>query len=124
MSNIGNKQTMSKNLKYYVERTNKMQKEVAEDLGVAASTFTEWIKGNKYPRIDKIELMANYFGIKKSDLIEEKLTPQLEQKNDALADIVVRLRTDDDFLSVVKKLYAQDAEKIAGIDQMLSAFLK
>ena len=124
MSNIGNKQTMSKNLKYYVERTNKMQKEVAEDLGVAASTFTEWIKGNKYPRIDKIELMANYFGIKKSDLIEEKLTPQLEQKNDALADIVIRLRTDDVFLSVVKKLYAQDAEKIAGIDQMLSAFLK
>ena len=124
MSNIGNKQTMSKNLKYYVERTNKMQKEVAEDLGVAASTFTEWIKGNKYPRIDKIELMANYFGIKKSDLIEEKLTPQLEQKNDALADIVIRLRTDDDFLSVVEMLYTQDAEKIAGVKQMLSAFLK
>ena len=124
MSNIGNKQTMSKNLKYYVERTNKMQKEVAEDLGVAASTFTEWIKGNKYPRIDKIELMANYFGIKKSDLIEEKLTPQLEQKNDALADIVIRLRTDDDFLSVVEMLYTQDAKKIAGVKQMLSAFLK
>ena len=72
----------------------------------------------------KIELMANYFGIKKSDLIEEKLTPQLEQKNDALADIVIRLRTDDDFLSVVEMLYTQDAEKIAGVKQMLSAFLK
>ena len=79
MSNIGNKQTMSKNLKYYVERTNKMQKEVAEDLGVAASTFTEWIKGNKYPRIDKIQKMAEYFGIEKRDLVEERIVQNVTE---------------------------------------------
>lgn len=49
---------------------------------------------------------------------------QMQQKNDTLADIIVRLRTDEDFLSVVETLYSQDAEKIAGIKQMLSAFLK
>ena len=26
----------------------------------------------KYPRMDKVEMMANYFGILKSDLIEDK----------------------------------------------------
>ena len=36
------------------------------------TTFTDWVKGNAYPRIDKIELMADYFGISKSDLVEEK----------------------------------------------------
>ena len=28
-------------------------------------------KANSYPRIDKIELMANYFGISKADLVED-----------------------------------------------------
>ena len=41
-------------------------------MGVSSSTFNEWMKAKKYPRIDKIEFMANYFGINKSDLIEEE----------------------------------------------------
>jgi transcriptional regulator with XRE-family HTH domain len=54
-----------------LERSGKDQKEVAEVVGVAPSTFNEWMKAKKYPRIDKIEMLANYFGILKSDLIEE-----------------------------------------------------
>ena len=71
MSNIGNKETFAKNLSFYIDRHGKEQKEIAEIVGVAPSTFNAWIKGKKYPRIDKIELLANYFGILKSDLIEE-----------------------------------------------------
>jgi transcriptional regulator with XRE-family HTH domain len=71
MSNIGNKETFAKNLSYYIDKHGKEQKEIAEVVGVAPSTFNAWVKGKKYPRIDKIELLANYFGILKSDLIEE-----------------------------------------------------
>ena len=71
MSNIGNKEIFAKNLAYYLERSGKDQKEVAEVVGVAPSTFNEWMKAKKYPRIDKIEILANYFGILKSDLIEK-----------------------------------------------------
>ena len=72
MTNIGNKTILAKNLTYYVERSGRTQKELAEIVGVATSTFNDWMKGKKYPRIDKIELLANYFGILKSDLIEDK----------------------------------------------------
>ena len=72
MSNIGNKETLAKNLAYYMSICGREQKEIAEDIGVPTSTFNEWVKGKKYPRIDKIELLANYFKIKKSDLIEDK----------------------------------------------------
>ena len=72
MSNIGNKETMSKNLKYYIERSGKDRKTLSEIWGFPYSTVTEWVNGKKYPRIDRIELMAEYFGILKSDLIEEK----------------------------------------------------
>lgn len=47
-------------------------------LGVKYTTFTDWVKGNAYPRIDKIELMANYFGITKADLVEEKSTTDIK----------------------------------------------
>jgi transcriptional regulator with XRE-family HTH domain len=80
MSNIGNKETFAKNLNYYLSICGREQKEVAEDIGVAPSTFNEWVKGKKYPRIDKIELLANYFRIKKSDLIEDKTTAPEELK--------------------------------------------
>ena len=70
MTNLGNKEIFAKNLAYYLERSGKDQKEVAEVVGVAPSTFNEWMKAKKYPRIDKIEMLANYFGILKSDLIE------------------------------------------------------
>ena len=72
MTSIGNKSVISKNLTYYVERSGKTQKELSEIVGVATSTFNDWMKGKKYPRIDKIEILANYFGILKSDLIENK----------------------------------------------------
>ena len=71
MSNLGNKEIFSKNLKKYIDISGKDRKDIAKDLGFSYSTFTDWINGNVYPRIDRIEMLANYFGITKSDLIEE-----------------------------------------------------
>ena len=71
MSAIGNKEVFAKNLAKYLQRSGKSQREMADIMGVSSSTFNEWMKAKKYPRIDKIEFMANYFGINKSDLIEE-----------------------------------------------------
>ena len=44
---------------------------MCDALGVKYTTFTDWINANAYPRIDKIEMMANYFHITKADLVEE-----------------------------------------------------
>ena len=72
MSNIGNREVFSKNLRFYLNATEKTQKDVALAIGVTPASLNEWLKGRKYPRIDTIELLATYFGILKSDLIEEK----------------------------------------------------
>ena len=74
MSNLGNKNIFAKNLKYYIEKSGKDRNEICKDLNLKYSTFSEWVNANKYPRIDKIELIANYFNIQKSDLIEEHKT--------------------------------------------------
>ena len=126
MSNIGNKEIFAKNLRYYSDRSGKTQKELADIAGVATSTYNDWLKAKKYPRIDKIEILANLFHILKSDLIEEKEEgrKEMHKNNDTISDIVVRMRIDKDFLSVVEVLNGLDAEKISGVKQMLSAFLK
>jgi transcriptional regulator with XRE-family HTH domain len=128
---------MAKNLSFYLSKSGRTQKEVAEVAGVAASTFSDWIKGKKYPRIDKIEILADYFGIMKSDLIEEKGEEHrgMKKNNDIISDIVVRLNTNKDFLSVVSRMNTDkdflsvveivnglDSAKLEGVKQMLCAF--
>lgn len=126
MSNIGNKQTMAKNLRHYIEKSGKDRKELAQIWGFPYSTLTEWINGRKYPRIDRIEIMADYFGILKSDLIEEKTEErkELQKKADTITDAVLRMKKDSDFLALVEKLMQLDTDKIKGVDSMLSALLK
>lgn len=49
---------------------------------------------------------------------------EVQKNNDIIADIVVKLRTDEEFLELVKTLNNLDEKKIQGVKQMLSAFLK
>ena len=124
MSSLGNKEIFSKNLKYYIERSGKDRKELSRIWGFPYSTVSEWVNAKKYPRIDRIEIMADYFGIQKSDLIEEKMTPEKEKDNEILAKIIVRMRTDKEFYSVVESLFNLDSAKIKVFSEMLNAFGK
>ena len=72
------KEVFAKNLKRYMDRAGKTQREMADIVGVSAPTFSDWINAKKYPRIDKIEILADYFGIMKSDLIEDKTAEEKE----------------------------------------------
>ena len=84
MSDLGNKEIFAKNLKYYMELNHKDRNDVCRDLKFPYTTFAEWYNGNIYPRIDKIEILANYFNVKKSDLIERKTTEDVLQKIGAI----------------------------------------
>ena len=90
---IENKDIFSKNLKYYMDKKGVDRNQLCSDLDLKYTTVRDWIKGITYPRIGKIELLANYFGINKSDLIEEKSTiPSATPKT--VSDDVLRLDRD------------------------------
>lgn len=72
MSNEWSKEVLSRNLKKYMAISRRTQKEMAEIAGVSEAAFSDWVNGRKYPRIDKIQKMADALGILKSDLIEDK----------------------------------------------------
>jgi transcriptional regulator with XRE-family HTH domain len=66
------KEVFAKNLKKYMDINGKSRREVCQALGYSYFTFSDWVNGKKMPRMDKVEQLANYFGILKSDLIEDK----------------------------------------------------
>ena len=91
MSNLGNKKIMADNITYYMNKHQKTRNEMCEALGVKYTTFTDWVKGNSYPRIDRIELMANYFGISKADLVEKRDSSPRENKKGLTVNVLGRV---------------------------------
>nr|DAL87471.1 MAG TPA: Repressor protein CI [Caudoviricetes sp.] len=75
MTALGNKHIMADNIAYYMSVKGVDRNQLCDDLNFKYSTVSEWLAAKKYPRIDKIEIMAEYFGITKSDLIEERNQP-------------------------------------------------
>lgn len=75
------KKVFSKNLRYQLLIHEKQPVDIVNDLKIPFSTVSNWINGLKFPRMGKVEMLANYFGIEKSDLIEEKKGEQSASDN-------------------------------------------
>jgi transcriptional regulator with XRE-family HTH domain len=123
---MDNKNQFAKNLQYYMDANNKSRSEVADAIGVSYYTYTSWVTGRKYPRMDKVEKLARYFGIKKSDLIEKKTEADIKEieQNDTSVLLTIRLRTDDEFRSVVEGLDKLDAVQLASVKQIVETLLR
>ena len=112
------KKIFARNLNVYLKSIGKTQKEVADKLGISVSTFSSWCTGAKMPRMDKIELLANYFGVQKSDLIEDKT---IEEQTE-LEEYLEYLRTRPEMkmlFSLTKGASKEDVEKAVKIIETL-----
>lgn len=72
MTDEEQKKIFAKNLSKYISLNQKQQKEVADDLGINPTTLNMWCNGNSMPSVGKIQKLADYFRIGKSDLTDEK----------------------------------------------------
>lgn len=76
MSEDMQKEIFSRNLNSYIDNSGKTQLEIANSIGVSPQTFNTWCKGIAIPRMGKVQALADYFHINKSDLIEDKSTTE------------------------------------------------
>ena len=81
---VENKEIFANNLSFYMEQKGVDRNTLCADLDLKYTTVRDWLKGITYPRIGKIELLANYFNINKSDLIENKISTA--QPSDSLLE--------------------------------------
>ncbi|WP_336785093.1 helix-turn-helix transcriptional regulator [Paenibacillus sp. MMO-177] len=63
--------SISANLKKLREKYDLTQQDLADIAGVTNKAVSAWETGLKEPRMGAIEKIANRFGLKKSNLIEE-----------------------------------------------------
>lgn len=97
------------------------QEELGELIGVQKSAIAKYENGRVVNiKRSTLKKISDILGLRPSELIFE----EEQKKNDVLSDIIVRMRTDEDFLSLVVSMYKLDSEKIAGVKQLLNAFTK
>ena len=118
---MANREVLSKNLKKYISKSGKDRTTIAEELNLSYSTLTDWINGKKYPRINNIEKLADYFKVSKTDLIED--FDDIKKDNDVLATIIVKLRMNKELLNVVEKLVSLDRAKLESLSRLLDNFI-
>lgn len=113
MSGLGNKAIMAENIQRLMDSRGIDRNKICADLGFKYTTFTDWVKGNTYPRIDKIEMMAKYFGVNKSELIEKHTESGYYTNKDA-AEFAEYLRTRPNarlLFSAAKDISKEDLQK-------------
>lgn len=116
MTSLGNKKIMSRNIQKYMELNHVTRNDLCEAIGVKYTTLTDWIKGNTYPRIDWIEKMANYFGVRKSDLVEEhSASAEDSQSFSAQFDPGIKAMTPMD---EVRTVYARNRKELSKEERM------
>lgn len=106
MSDLGNKEVLAKNLKKYINNKNISRKELSKVLDVPYSTLSDWINAKIYPRIDKIELLADYFKIEKSDLIEDK------SKTEYIDKVIPTSDKEKEVIESFKQLNSEGQDKV------------
>ena len=105
---VENKEIFANNLSFYMNQRGIDRNTLCADLDLKYTTVRDWLKGITYPRIGKIELLANYFNINKSDLIENKISTA--QSSDYLLEEITntarKLNTDN------KKIVLRTSEEL------------
>lgn len=81
----------AKNLNRYMQINGKTQADLIKDLKYSSSTISNWCTGQKIPRMDKIEQLATYFGINKSDLIEDKAEKPVSSAKQAYINRIIEM---------------------------------
>ncbi|HEU3265488.1 TPA: helix-turn-helix domain-containing protein [Streptococcus pneumoniae] len=93
-------QIIAENITHFRKQRGITQKELAKEVGITASTMTDYMKLRSAPSFGVIQKLADYFGVKKSDIdttFKEESTNSLPDAPDSLTqqimDKVVQLIT-------------------------------
>lgn len=66
----------ARNLTYFMNLNNKTQSDISKDLQLSKATVSSWCNATRIPRMDKVDMLCDYFNIRRSDLMEDKSEEQ------------------------------------------------
>ena len=105
MSDAKYKQIFSQNLRYYMSLNNQEQIDLINDLGFNKSAVSTWCNGTRLPRMDKVNMLAEYFHINRSDLIEAR------KDKAETTSFIINCNTDDESNLILSYRKLNDSNK-------------
>lgn len=54
-----------------LEKTGKTAYRVSKDTGLSTALFSEWKSGKSRPKVDKLKILADYFGVSIEYFLED-----------------------------------------------------
>jgi transcriptional regulator with XRE-family HTH domain len=60
---------IGKNLRRLASDAGKTQSDISRDLRINKATVSSWMNGTRVPRMDKVDLLAHYFNVHRSDIM-------------------------------------------------------
>ena len=90
MTEAEQRKIFSENLTKLLQRCGKTQLQLANSLDVSKSTVSSWCSGSKMPRMGKIDEIADWLSVSRSELIEEN---NGAADNKDVSDLLEALRT-------------------------------
>ena len=98
--NLGNKRILGNNLRYLMDQKGVTAKDLSKEMNYPYTTVLSWLKGEYYPRIDKVEELSDYFEVSMDALILEQMkepaeTGELSQKQSEFIE-KIKLMSDEE----------------------------
>ena len=98
------KKVFVSNLLMYIEEKGVNKKAVADYLKISQGTVSDWCMYRSYPRMDKIQKLAEYFGCEKSDLIEARSIDNQYYIRKSVKELSEELTKDPQAVILYKKI--------------------
>jgi transcriptional regulator with XRE-family HTH domain len=114
--------SISSRLREAMNIRNKKQVDLVRETGINRSAISRYLSGEYEPKNKPVYELAKALDVSDQWLLGYDVPmerPKAQKNNDAIADIVVRLRTDENFLLAVKKIYMLEPEKLESLLRLL-----
>lgn len=119
--------TTANRLRIAMERAGKKQADIARETGIDRGSMSHYLKGNYEPKQTVINKLAIALDVSEMWLWGydcEMKRPITQKKADSISEVVLKMKSDPEFLSLVESLCKLDADQVKSVKQLLSAFLK
>lgn len=110
-----NRVPLKDRLQMALDMRNMKAADLCQKTGIPKGAISYYLSGKSEPKADRLYIICKALDVAEAwllgyDVAIEKTAKQ--KNNDAIADIVVKLRTDEKFLQAVKKIYTFDSDKL------------
>lgn len=126
MSSFNRVDTTANRMRIAMYKVGKKQADIVKETGINRSAISRYLSGEYEPKQDAIHKIAQCLNVSEMWLWGYECSmerSEVQKKNDIQTNIVVRLRTDDNFASIIEGLNQLDEVQLASVKLVVSAFL-